>query len=284
VFAAHLDEIGLVVTHLEDDGTLRVQRSGMLSPHKIGERPVEIMGDVKSITGVLSFGSGHTKAPGEGIAWDDVRVITGLSKEGLKKAGVRLGSTGVPVAEGRGPIVFGDSSNPSLAAWTLDNRAGVALQLQLLETLKAVSLKPPFPTIMAFTVHEEGGCHGAKVLAHREKPEIFIAIDGCPWKPGSGLEVDGRPAAWSKDELAHYDQRLLNTFCLAAKNAGTELQTAVLSSACSDASAVYSSGAAGRVGIIGHPRFNSHGFEVTNLSTFSNLLNTLVSLIKLDQW
>jgi hypothetical protein len=64
ILAAHLDEIGIVVTGIADDGTLCVDRSGKLSPHKIGERPIEILGDTGSVTGILSFGSGHA-VPGD---------------------------------------------------------------------------------------------------------------------------------------------------------------------------------------------------------------------------
>jgi len=282
VFAAHMDEIGVVVTHIEEDGILHVDRSGALSPFKIGERPLQFLGDDGSITGVLSFGSGHQSTFDQGIAWEDVHVITGLSKAQLIAKGIRPGSTGVPLAEGRGPILLGDANDPMVAAWTFDDRAGVIMQLQLLQLLKEQNLQPPSPTIIAFTIHEEGGCHGAKILAHREKPEIFIAVDGCPWKPHSGVEVNDLPTTWSKDRAAHYDQRLIKVLFQAAKNAGTQCQTAVLTNARSDASAVYDSGACPRMGILGHTRFNSHGFEVAKLNVFPNIVKTLVELFKLE--
>ena len=284
VFAAHMDEIGMVVTEVQDDGTLCVDRSGGLLPHKIGERPVEVLGDSGSVTGVLSYGTGHVAAADKAITWNQVRVLTGLSKVQLKAKGIRTGSTAVPITEGRGPLVFGDPAAPMIGAWTMDDRAGVALLLQLLRRMKEQQLRPPVSAIFAFTIHEEGGCHGAKVLAHREKPSIFIAVDGCPWMPGIGVTVSDQPTAFTKDLLAHYDQRLIRTFAEAARNAGTELQTAVLSAAYSDASAVYNTGGAPRVGIIGHTRFNSHGFEVARLGVFPRVLDTLVALIKMSDW
>lgn len=282
VFAAHMDEIGVVVTHVEEDGTLRIDRSGSLSPFKIGERPLHFSGDNGSITGVLSFGSGHTSTFDAGIAWEDVTVITGLSKAQLQQKGIRAGSTGVPVAEGRGPFRMGAPDNPLVAAWTLDDRAGVIVLLQLLELLKKRNLQPPGPTIVAFTIHEEGGCHGAKTLAHREKPELFVAVDGCPWKPRTGVEVNDLPTTWSKDSAAHYDQKFIKVLSRAAENAGTHCQTAVLTNARSDASAVYDSGGAPRIAILGHARFNSHGFEVANLNAFPNVVRTLLELFRLD--
>jgi len=283
VMAAHMDEIGVVITHIDDDGTLHVDRSGALAPYKLGERPLCFVGDNdETIIGVISFGSGHTSSFDQGIAWENVRVITGFSKAQLIEKGIRPGSTGVPIAEGRGPLLLGDENDPMVAAWTFDDRAGVIMQLQLLQQLKEQNVQPPRPMIVAFTIHEEGGCHGAKILAHREQPEIFIAVDGCPWKPHSGIEVNDLPTTWSKDRAAHYDQRLIKVLFAAAANAGTQCQTAVLTNARSDASAVYDSGAAPRVAVLGHSRHNSHGFEVAKLNTFPNVVKTLVELFKLE--
>lgn len=281
IFAAHMDEIGMVVTRIEPDGCLKVDRSGGLYPYKLGEGPVEILGSRGTVTGVLSMGSTHTAdAASRAVAWKDVRIMTGLSVSQLAAAGVRPGSTAVPTRSRRGPVLLGDSADPLVAAWTFDDRMGVVALLRLLKSLRERQVLPQRPTIMAFTVQEEGGCYGAKFLAHSEKPEAFIAVDGCPIPPETALALDGRPCTWSKDSKIHYDQQLVQALCQAAREAGTELQTAVLASAYSDASAVYDSGATARVAVVGHVRENSHGFEVARLSVFDNLLKTLERFVE----
>jgi len=186
----------------------------------------------------------------------------------------------VPTRDRRGPVVFGDPADPLVAAWTFDDRMGCVALLRLLEVLKSEGTRPARPTILAFTVHEEGGCYGARVLAQRERPEVFIAVDGCPMPPGSGLALDGRPGAWSKDRAVHFDQRLVQALCEAAMRAGTSLYTPVYDGAFSDASAVYEVGAAERVATVGHVRESSHGYEVARLSVFDNLLATLVEFTR----
>ncbi len=283
VLAAHLDELAVLVTQVHADGTLGVNRSGALYPYKIGERPLTILGDHGQATGLLGFGSTHGGA-GERIGhdWADLRITTGLAPQRLAELGIRPGSTAVPLPQHRGPHLMGDPDDPLVAAWTFDDRLGVAALIQLLERVSRQSITPPRPLCVAFTVHEEGGCHGAKVLAHREQPELFIAVDGCPIIPGRGIVNDGRPATWSKDAHGHLDQRLIAVFADAAARAGTSLQTAVFTEgAFSDASSVYNVGGAPRVGIIGHARQNSHGFELTPLSSFDNLLDTLTEFLKL---
>ncbi|MCI0578550.1 MAG: M20/M25/M40 family metallo-hydrolase, partial [Chloroflexi bacterium] len=203
IFASHMDEIGFVVTRIEPDGRLCVDRSGGLLPWKLGESPVQILGDQETITGVLSMGSTHGADQGEkAITWRDVWVLTGLSPAQLQARGVRVGSAGVPVAAGRGPYVFGDAADPLVAAWTFDDRAGVMTLLRLLARLKEEGLRPYHPTIIAFVTSEELGGHGAKHLARQEQPAVFVAVDGAPIPAGVPLQIDGRPAIWSKDRLA----------------------------------------------------------------------------------
>lgn len=278
--AAHIDEIGALVTALEPDGALRVDRSGQLAPWKLGEGPVEIVGDHATIVGVVAIDAGSSGAVDPTIGWHNVRVLTGLSPAELAAAGIRPGSTAVPTRDRRGPTLFGPADDPLVGAWTFDNRISVAIVLRLLETMRRNGLQPYHPTIVAFTVHEEGGGHGAKALAHAERPETFIAIDGCPLLPGRGLQLDERPGIWSHDRLAHYDQRLITTLRQAARAAGTDLQPLVYDGAATDASFVYSVGGAPRVACFGHLRANRHGYEVARAASFENVLNTLAQFVE----
>jgi len=281
ILAAHSDEIGAVVTGINADGTLRVDRSGGLVPSKIGETPVEIIGDGDTLQGVLSMGSGHTLGRGESpIGWKDVRIITGLTPPQLSERGVRVGSTVVPARFLCGPMVFGDPEDPLVAAWTFDDRMGCVALLRLLEEIRDRTIRPARPLLVCFTVHEEGGCHGAKVVAHRERPEIFVAVDGCPMPPGVDLELDGSPAVWSADRVTHFDQGLVRVFLQAAERAGTHAQVAVYDAAASDSSQVYNAGAAPRVATFGHVRENSHGYEVARLSVFAHVVDTLVEFVQ----
>ena len=278
--AAHMDELAMVVTRIEPDGSLRVGPSGGLHPSKLGEGRVVLLGDGTDVTGVLSMGSAHAAGfAAKGVSWDDVRIITGLSPADLKEAGVRPGSCAVPVRERRGPLVFGDPSDPLVGAWTFDDRMGVVALLSTLHNMRDQGVRPRQPSIFAFTVREEEGAYGAKALAQRESPDAFIAIDGCPMPPGAPLQLDGRPGIWSKDRLAHYDQSLVRDLMAAARVAGTELQPVVYDQTASDASLVFVAGAAPRIACFGHVRENSHGFEVARLSVFENVSRTVEAFI-----
>jgi putative aminopeptidase FrvX len=278
-FAAHMDEIGAVVTRIEADGTLRLDASGGLRPWKLGEAPVTILGDGEPLVGVISMGSGHGAGANGPASWADLKLLTGLTADQLKEKGVRPGATVVPVREGRGPVVFGDPADPLVGAWTFDDRMGVVALLRLLEALKTRSLQPIHPTVIAFTVNEEIGGEGAKLLAQRLRPEIFISVDGGPIPPNAPVALDGRPGIWSKDRLTHYDQRLVRDLMAAARAAGTELQPVVYDAAASDASMVYAAGGTARPACFGHVRESSHGYEVARFSVFDRVLATLIQFV-----
>ncbi|MCB0188389.1 MAG: M20/M25/M40 family metallo-hydrolase, partial [Caldilineaceae bacterium] len=260
-------------------GTLRVMRSGGLYPWKHGEGPVEVLGDQSSIVGMLSMGSTHTATGNKALEWSDVKVITGLSPAELVEAGIRPGSPGVPTRDVVGPIIFGSAADPLVGAWTFDDRMGVAMLLRILTILKERGLQPLRPTLIAFTVCEEVGGLGAKVVAAREQPETFIAVDGSPIPPGAPLAIDGRPGIWSKDRLAPYDVPLLRDLSAAAERVGTELQPVAYDSAASDASLVFAAGLTQRIACVGHVRENSHGYEVARASVFENSVKTLVEFV-----
>jgi putative aminopeptidase FrvX len=229
------------------------------------------------------MGSMHRPdAASQTFTWKDLFVATGVSPGDLEKAGVRVGTSVAPSRFRCAPFIFGEEADPLVAAWTFDDRMGVVALIRLLAAVKEHSIVPSRPTLICFTVHEEGGCQGAAVLAQRERPEVFVAVDGCPITPGSDLLLDGRPGIWSKDRSTNFDQPLISDFTRAGKEVGTELQVAVFSAAYSDASKAYEVGAAERVATLGQVRENSHGYEIARLSVFDNLLNTLVKF--LENW
>ncbi|UCG01644.1 MAG: M20/M25/M40 family metallo-hydrolase [Candidatus Heimdallarchaeota archaeon] len=273
--AAHIDEIGVMVTKINTDGTLNVERVGGTLTWKFGERPVEILGEKKTVHGVTAMGSGHTAGGTQRLEWRDVVVITGLPPERLQEYGVKPGTLIVPLQSDRGPILFGEESDPMIAAWTFDDKIGVVTLLRLLKTIKTENITPYVNLIIAFTTTEEIGCFGAKHLAQSLNPTYFIAVDGCPFASESPMELDSRPGIRIRDRTFFYSPGLIKALSEAAENAGTELQHLVYTTSGSDAGMAGNVGASPQAACIGHIRKNSHGFEVAYLSVFENLYKTL---------
>ncbi len=288
--ASHMDELAMVITAINADGTLQVRPSGGLHPWKLGECPVEIISDgAETVPAHLCFGSTHTTDPSDpntqfatgqsGITWPYCHLLTGLTPDQLSRAGVRVGSTAVPVAGVRGPHFFGPPDDPLISAWLFDNRGGSLTLLRLLQRIVEEKTKPSRTICLCFLVQEETGLIGARGWTARNSVEIFIAVDSAPMPRNQQLQLDGRPAVWSRDSQMHFDQGLITELAAAAQRAGTELQYAVYDRAASDASGVLQAGQAPRAGTIGYPRENSHGYEVCRLSVFDNLIASLFSYL-----
>lgn len=283
--ASHMDEIAVVATAIDADGSVRVDRSGGLFPFKIGEGPMVLLGDHADVVAHVGFGSGHTDDPADpvaqfnkgsrGVTWADTRLQTGLTADELAERGVRPGTCGVPVAAVRGPTCFGPDDDPLVSAWLFDNRGGSLTLLQLWRWLQANNITPRRTLHLCFLVQEETGLTGARGWVRRNSVETFIAVDSSPMPRGTTLTLDGRPASWSKDSHVHFHQGLIGDLGRAATRAGTELQHVVYQRAASDATGVLEVGGAERCATIGYPRENSHGYEVVRWSVFGHLTATL---------
>lgn len=276
--AAHIDEIGLMVTKINPDGSLNVERVGGSIPWKYGERPLTIYGENKTITGIIALGSGHA-AGNQGVTdWKTVKVVTGLKPKTLDDYGIKAGTLITILDSERGPIIMGENDNPMIASWTFDDKMGVVTLLRLLKTIKKENYKPHINLVIAFVTTEEIGCFGAKYLAQSLKPTYFIAVDGCPYAAESAMSLE-IPGIRIRDRSFFYSKDLITALSQSALDAGTKLQQLVYTVSGSDAGMVGSIGASPHTACVGHIRLNSHGYEIAYIAVFEKLFKLLWSFI-----
>ena len=175
LLAAHMDTIGLIVTHVDEKGFVRFAAIG-------GLRLVPMIGQrVKfesGVVGIVCYDRGTE--PGD-LTVDKLYVDTAGAK-------VEIGETAAFCAE---PLFAGRK----VISPYLDNRLGCAVCLKALELLKHTDND----IFCVFTVQEEVGCRGAKPVAYTITPDLAIAVDICGLadfpgddKPNS-LTVEGGP-------------------------------------------------------------------------------------------
>jgi tetrahedral aminopeptidase len=159
MLAAHMDEIGLMVSHVDEQGFLRISTvGGVLANALLGVQAVFADGT----RGV--FGS-----DGEMIVRDkpDLRKlfldVGAVSKEDLT---VQVGDQAVFRTE------FVDQGKRMLAP-NFDDRIGCAVLIQTLRELK----ETPNQVIAVFTVQEEVGLRGATTAAFGVEPDVMLALD-----------------------------------------------------------------------------------------------------------
>ena len=167
MIAAHMDEVGLMVTGHTGDGALRVETVGGI-PSRVLPGLTVLVGK-EAIPGVIGLqaihridSSGSNKAPDTAKLAVDIGAS---SKEEAERA--------APVGTG---IVFATrftTLGHSCKGKAFDDRAGCAALVELLRG-------DPFPFELygVFTVQEEVGLRGAQVAAYAVEPDIGIALEG----------------------------------------------------------------------------------------------------------
>jgi endoglucanase len=167
--AAHMDEIGFIVTHIDDDGFVRIHTLGGFDPKTLTAQRVIIHGK-KDIVGVMGSKPIHIMKPEErnkAPQIGDYFVDTGMKKEEVEK----YISVGDPITRERELIEMGDCVNSK----SLDNRVSVFILIEVLKKLKNEEV--PYDIYGVFTVQEEVGLRGAISSAHLINPHFGFGLD-----------------------------------------------------------------------------------------------------------
>lgn len=166
---AHMDEIGFIVTHIDDNGFIRFHTLGGFDPKTLTAQRVIIHGK-KDIIGVMASKPIHVMTPEERnkvAKIKDYFIDTGMKAEEVKE----LISVGDAITREREFIEMGDCVNGK----SLDNRLAVFILIETLKKLKGKEI--PYDLYGVFTVQEEVGIRGANVSALRVKPDFGFGLD-----------------------------------------------------------------------------------------------------------
>jgi endoglucanase len=166
---AHMDEIGFIVTHIDDAGFVRFHTLGGFDPKTHTAQRVIIHGK-EDIIGVMGSKPIHVMSPEERTKMPkstDYFIDLGRNKEDVEK----IVSVGDPITRQRGLIEMGDCVNCK----SLDNRLAVFILIESLRALKDKEV--PYDVYGVFTVQEEVGIRGANVAALEIKPDFGFGLD-----------------------------------------------------------------------------------------------------------
>lgn len=165
--AAHMDEIGFIVKHIDNNGFLRFHTLGGFDPKTLTAQRVIVHGR-EDIVGVMASKPIHIMTPEERNKIpqiSDYYIDLGLPKSEVEK----IITIGDPITRERQLIEMGDCVNCK----SIDNRVSVYI---LLETLAQLS-EVPYDVYGVFTVQEEVGIRGAHVAAHNINPTFGFGLD-----------------------------------------------------------------------------------------------------------
>lgn len=175
MLAGHMDEIGFVVTSIDDNGFLSFQPLGGWSTSVMGAQKVTVTtsrgnkfrGIINSTPNVLLSQDQRNKQPNMKDMYIDLGINCKVEAEML---GIRPGDMVTPYFE------FSTMANPKyLVAKAWDNRVGCAIAIDVMKNLKNEIHLNEFYSVG--TVQEEVGCRGAKTSSYVVNPDIGISID-----------------------------------------------------------------------------------------------------------
>ena len=165
MFAAHMDSIGFIVTHIEKEGFLRVGRLGGISPSEAVYTPVRFKNGVQGVF------VPEEKADSEKLKLDECYLDIGAKDEAEAKSMVQVGDTAVYNT----PLYRNGSK---VVSPYMDNRIACAVLLAALAQMSA----PANDLYFVFTVQEEVGLRGAKTAAWSVDPDYGVAVDVEQWE------------------------------------------------------------------------------------------------------
>ncbi len=164
MLAAHMDEVGFMISHEEEKGIFRFSVVGGIDVRQMPGKPVWI--GKEHTPGVIGAKPIHLTKRDElktAISLDTLRIDVGLNSSAIKIGDRATFATTFT------------RIGPSLRARALDDRLGVATLIELVKNAPA-----NIDLLAAFTTQEEIGGRGARVAAYTFNPDLAFAIDSTP--------------------------------------------------------------------------------------------------------
>jgi endoglucanase len=203
---AHMDEVGFLVSYIDDAGFLRLSPLGGWDARVLPGHALTIAGrDGRRIKGVIGTIPPHVTSEAErSKAWslDDLFVDVGGAD------GVEIGSPAVPAS------IFERLDDDLVIGKAFDDRAGCTIVASVLDALSGTDLD--MTLVAAFTTSEELGLRGARAVADQVRPAVALALEGTTAVDVPGVGPTKRlaalgtgPALTIADRSAVADRRVL---------------------------------------------------------------------------
>ncbi len=237
MFCAHMDEVGMIVTYITDDGMLKVAPVGGINARVVFGRAV-IVGE-NELPAIIGAKPKHHLSKKEGEkppTFDDITLDIGAYS---KKQALEHVALGDAVYFKSDFCEFGDGM---ITAKALDDRAGCAMMIEM------ISQELSHDTHFVFTVQEEVGLRGATTAAYSLKPDIAVILEtttaaDIPDVMGEKrvCEVGGGAVVSYMDRATIYNEQLYKLAFETATKKNIPCQTKTMVAGGNDSGAIHRS-------------------------------------------
>ncbi|MEW6028838.1 MAG: M42 family metallopeptidase [Chloroflexota bacterium] len=270
MLAAHLDEIGLMVSHVDENGFVRFSGIGYLFATQVVGSRVRFLNGASGVIGIENQFEERPSRPSPDKFFIDVGAA------GRSDCPVKVGDV---AAFERSFLDLGGR----LVAKSMDNRVGVLMAVEALRRLGS----GPNEVTAVFTVQEEVGSRGAGPAAFGLDPEIGLALEvtpatDTPKSTARNKIVLGKgPAIKVKDAGMIADPRVVDWMRRAAEKARIPYQLEVLEGGSTDARSIQLNRGGALAGALSVPvRYVHSSSEMIDFDDLQNSIKLLVALLR----
>jgi peptidase M42 family hydrolase len=271
---AHVDTLGALVRGLKDNGRCELKMIGHWSARFAEGARVTLLTMTGSHRGTILplKASGHVyneEIDEQPVSWDNVELRLDepvYDLAALQALGVQLGDF---VAVDPQPEVIG---NGYIVSRHLDDKAGVALLLEVAQQVVESGVELPVDCVLLFTISEELGS-GASAVLHGDVAEL-VAIDNGTQAPGQASREFGVTVAMA-DQTGPFDFHLTRRLLELAEEHGIGHQRDVFRYYRCDAASAVEAGNDIRTALLTFGIDASHGYERTHLDSLESLARLL---------
>lgn len=243
---AHMDEVGLMITGITEEGYLRFTPVGSISNTVLFGRRVSVNGHI----GVIGGKAVHQCDENEKAAAPKTDTL-------LIDLGAASREEALTVASPGDVALFCDEAVPlgrKLKAKAIDDRGGCAALLSLLNET------PPYDLTLLFTVQEEVGLIGAKTAGFAAAPDYAVVVDSTTAADTAGVPADKEVCRQGKggvlsciDRATVYDRELFLRIRQEAQEAHIPLQIKEAATGGNDAGSLQCAGTGIKVAALSLP-------------------------------
>ena len=267
MLAAHMDEIGVIASHIDRKGFVRFTNvGGTFGKYTLGAR-VRFMNGVTGVVGYDRMENVDTALP-----INKMYIDVGATKK--EDCPVKVGDF---AAFDRSYMEIGDR----LVAKSMDDRSGVVV---LIETLRGIK-STPNDLYFVFTTQEEVGLRGAGVAAYGVDPEIGIAVDvtatgDTPASLKMAMELGKGPCVKFRDPGMLADPRVVDWMITTAEKSKIPYQREVLLMGTTDGKEIQISRAGVMTGALSIPcRYVHSASEMVDYNDLKNSVKLLTAML-----
>lgn len=281
--AAHMDEIGFMVKHIDDKGFISFETIGGFDPKSLGSQRVRIHSSNGDILGVIGLKPPHITSQDEkdkALKLEDLKIDIGLnSKEEVESLGIKPGDSITR------DISFAELGKENIVSCkSFDNRAGCAILIEIIKKIK----NPDFTLYGVFTTQEEVGLRGAKAAAYGLDINFALIIDSTTAGPIPKTEIDKVTISLGKgpsidlmDRGFILNEKVKNLLIKSANDAKVPFQTHI-SSGSTDGAAVHITKEGIPTGVISIPSKYIHStVEIVDINDLDNTLKLVMKSLEI---